>query len=142
MSAAENKALVRRFVDAWNSGDLAAMTACMAPDMVHYSRGEVLSAETVTGAMAGVMNAFPGLRIDVEDMVAEGDKVASLLTLRATHAGTFMGVPATGRTITVTMMGLVRVVDGKVAEHWGAADGLAMLQQLGLIPDEYVSATA
>lgn len=142
MSVADNKAVVRRFIDAWNNGDLTAMKACWSPDMVHYSRGERLSRDTVAAAMGGMMKAFPGLYLEVHHMVGEGDKVASLLTLHATHTGEFMGVPPTGREITVTMMGLIRVQDGLVIEHWGAADGLALLQQLGLIPDELVSATA
>jgi C-1 hydroxylase len=137
-----NKALVQQLIDRWNVGDLAGMMSSWSPDMVHHSRGEDLSRETVAAAMAGLMQSFPGLTFEVHEMIAEGDKVASLITLHATHTGEFMGVPPTGRTLEVTMMGLIRIVDGQVVEHWGAADGLALLQQLGLIPDELLSATA
>lgn len=142
MSTAENKALVRRMINAWNNGDLAAMTTYWAPGMVHHSRGGTLGAQQVASAMGSVMQAFPDLKMTIEDMVAEGDKVASLLTLTGTHTGEFLGIVPTGKKVSVSLQGLVRIDDGKVAEHWGVADGLAMLEQLSLIPQEFLAATA
>jgi C-1 hydroxylase len=142
VSTAENKVLVRRMIDAWNKGDLAGMTTFWAPGMVHHSRGDTLAAEQVASAMGGVMEAFPDLKMTIEEMVAEGDKVASLLTLTGTHSGEFLGIPPTGKKVSVSLQGLVRIEDGKVREHWGVADGLAMLEQLSLIPQQFLGATA
>jgi C-1 hydroxylase len=137
-----NKAVVRGFIGAWNNGDFMRMMSFWAPDMVHYSRGERMSAQAVGGAMAGMMQAFSDVELEVVEQISEGDLVASLLTLRGTHTGEFLGHPPTGKRISCTLMGLVRVDDGKVIEHWGVADGVHLLQQLGLIPDEYLAATA
>lgn len=142
MSTAENKALVRNLMDAWNSGDLPRMMQYWSPDMVHYSRGEVLDAGTVGAAMQMVMDAFPDLKMNVEHMVAEGDLVCSVMTLTGTHTGSFLGMPPTGKEVSIALQGMVRIADGKVTEHWGTADGLALLQQLGLIPEELLAATA
>ncbi len=142
MSTIENKALVRRLIAAWNRGDLADMAQYWSPDMVHYSRGEALPAHAVFDAMSGLMRAFPDVKLEIEAMVAEGDLVASMLRLTATHDGEYIGLPPTGRTVSCSLMGIVRVIDGKVVEHWGVGDGLDLLQQLGVIPSEYLAATA
>lgn len=142
MSTAENKALVRRMIDSWNNGDLAGMSAYWSPGMVHHSRGGTLDTRQVAGAMGGVMSAFPDLRMTIEDMVAEGDKVASLLTLTGTHTGEFLSIPPTGKSVSISLQGMVRIQEGKVTEHWGVADGLALLEQLNLIPQELLAATA
>ncbi|AZQ73664.1 ester cyclase [Streptomyces sp. L500] len=138
-----NKALVRELIDTWNRGDLAAMTRFWSPDMVHYGRdGEPLPGTDVAAEMARFMNAFPDLRLTVHAMVAEGDLVATRLTVEATHKGEYLGVPATGRAVRVPLLGQLRVVDGAVVEHWGVADGLYLLEQLGLLPPELLRATA
>ncbi|MDH2429187.1 ester cyclase [Sphaerisporangium sp. TRM90804] len=142
MSTAENKALVRNLIEAWNNGDLGSMIGYWSPDMVHYSRGEVLDAGSVASAMQGVMDAFPDLKMNIEEMIAEDDKVVSMMTLSGTHTGTFLGVPPTGKPVSISLQGMVRIEDGKVVEHWGVADGLALLQQLGFIPEEFLAATA
>lgn len=142
MATTDAKAVVRGFIDAWNTGDFTKMTTFWDPKMVHYSRGTAMSAETVGTAMAGMMEAFSDVHLEVSDMVCEGDRVATLLTMKGTHTGDFIGVPATGKQVTVTLMGLVKVKDGKVIAHWGVADGLHLLQQLGLVQEELLAATA
>lgn len=138
-----NKALVRELIDTWNRGDLAGMTRFWSPDMVHHGRdGEPLPGAGVAAEMGRFMTAFPDLRLTVHAMVAEGDLVATRLTVEATHKGEYLGVPATGRAVRVPLLGQLRVVDGAVAEHWGVADGLYLLEQLGLLPPELLRATA
>jgi C-1 hydroxylase len=141
-SAAATKAVVRGFIGAWNAGDFMRMTSFWAPDMVHYSRGQRLNVQEVGGAMAGMMQAFSDVELEIVEQVSEGDLVASLLTMSGTHTGEFLGHPPTGKRISCTLMGLVRVSNGKVIEHWGVSDGVHLLQQLGLVPDEYLAATA
>jgi predicted ester cyclase len=78
--------------------------------------------------------AFPDFRMNVEDMIVEGDRGVVRAKLTGTHQGEFMGIPATGRSINLTVIDIVRVSDGKAAEHWGAMDSGAMMEQLGAAP--------
>jgi len=75
-----------------------------------------------------------GLRVTVEDMIAEGDKVVARYVAHGTPQGDFMGIPATGKAFTMTAIDILRFEDGKIAEHWIESDQLGMLQQLGAIP--------
>jgi steroid delta-isomerase-like uncharacterized protein len=76
-----------------------------------------------------------GQTFTIEDVVAEGDRVVVRWTGRGTHSGTFMGIPPTGRTFTIAGIDVHRFEDGRMAEHWHVVDQLALMQQLGLIPD-------
>lgn len=78
--------------------------------------------------------AFPDVLCTVNDIVAEGDKVAARFPLWGTHRGEFMGVPATGRRIEMSGIDIVRFEAGKAAEHWGEFDQVGMFQQLGVVP--------
>jgi steroid delta-isomerase-like uncharacterized protein len=78
--------------------------------------------------------AFHGLQVTVEDMVAEGDKVTCRFTARGVHKGEFMGLPPTGKEIRMTGIEIFRLRDGKIAELWGEANLMGLMQQLGLLP--------
>ena len=78
--------------------------------------------------------AFPDSYSAIEVMIAEGDKVATRKTFYGTHQGEFMGIPPTGRQVSIALIDIVRVADGKVMEHWSMGDSLGMMQQLGVIP--------
>ncbi|MEV4433877.1 ester cyclase [Streptomyces sp. NPDC049555] len=138
-----NKEVVRQLIDAWNGGDLAAMTRFWAPEMVHHGRdGERLPAVDVAAEMSRFMQAFPDLRLVVHSLVAEGDLVATRLTVEGTHKGEYLGLAPTGRRVRCPLLGQLRLADGRVVEHWGVADGLYLLEQLGLLPPELLRATA
>jgi predicted ester cyclase len=79
--------------------------------------------------------AFPDLRLTVQDIVAEGDTVAARVAFRGTHRGEFQGIPPTGKEVAFSSMEFNRVVDGKVEEHWVELDLLGLMQQLGAIPE-------
>ena len=79
--------------------------------------------------------AFPDGKITVDDQIAEGDIVASRWTARGTNTGELMGMPATGKEVTVSGIAYTRIVDGKVRESWNSWDTLSMLQQLGVVPE-------
>ncbi len=79
-------------------------------------------------------SAIPDLRIVVEDIIAEGDKVAVRYTLEGTHEGELFGVPPTGQRLSIKSIAVERVSDGKIREHWRVTDSLDMMQQLGVIP--------
>ena len=137
MSAEEHKALVRRFVEeVQNRGDLASLDELCAPDFVNHSAppGVPPTREGLVQLTAVFRQAFPDGRMAIEDMLAEGDKVVTRKTFRGTHQGDLMGLPPTGRRVEIGLIDIVRVVDGKVVEHWNAVDNLGMLQQLGAIP--------
>jgi C-1 hydroxylase len=142
MSAEANKALVLDFLASWNRGDFGAMTCRWSPDMVHHTRTSTYGTAQVFGLISGFMRAFPDLKFEIDNIVAEGDYVATRMTARATHRNDFMGIPATGKQITCTAMGLVRIVDGRIVEHWSLMDELYLMQQLHLVPDDYLTAMA
>ena len=84
--------------------------------------------------MMGELRGLPDMDFRVEDMIAEGDLVASRNVWHGTHTGPFRGMPPTGKKVTVTAMGFSRIKDGKVLEHWGQVDFLGLLQQIGVLP--------
>ena len=79
-------------------------------------------------------DAFPDIHADIKETVAQDDKVAIFMTWHGTNTGPFMGIPPTGRRVEWQVFDLVRVADGKLAEHWGLMDQLGLLQQLGALP--------
>jgi C-1 hydroxylase len=142
VSIAENKALVHRMIDCWNRGDLPGLMSHWSPSMVHHGRDGQMTAQSTAGEMARFMAAFPDLRFELHSLIAEGDMLATRFTVHATHTGEYLGMPPSGRRIRCTLMGQLRVADGVVVEHWGVADGLHLLQQLGLLPESFLAATA
>lgn len=139
MSTEENKALVRRwFLEAWNEGNLALADDVIAPDYdphpaptdMNFGRGPAGQKQLIAFYRA----AFPDVRMEIEDMVAEGDRVVVRWRGTGTHNGELMGVPPTGKPATVTGMFINRVVDGKLVEGWTSFDALGMMMQIGAIP--------
>jgi len=80
--------------------------------------------------------AFPDGRYTIEDMIAEGDKVVSRWTVRATHKGEYQGIPATGKQVTFTNIVISRIAGGKIVEAWGEYDSIGLMRQLGAIPPD------
>jgi steroid delta-isomerase-like uncharacterized protein len=81
-----------------------------------------------------IHQAFADQLHTVHDQIADGDRVIERWTMTATHAGEFMGIPATGRRVTLTGIDISRVEDGRIVEHWTECDMLGLLEQLGAIP--------
>lgn len=135
-STDENKALVRRFFALGPSrGDLRAADELLASGFALHvplscSSGVQGMNEVITACRA----AFEHLDVTVEDMVAEEDKVAARFTARGIHKGAFMGLPATGKSITMTGIEIFRIENGRIAELWGEANLLGLMQQLGILP--------
>lgn len=130
----ENKALFRRYIDeAWGKGNVDVMDELMVADYVAHPYGAV-GRDFMKGDVAGYRAAFPDLQIAVDVMVAEDDLVVARATMRGTHRGQFMGIAPTGREVTLTMIGVDRVKDGKIVEGWGEMNLLGLMQQLGAIP--------
>ena len=137
MSAEQNKTLVRRFVDEVQSGgNIDAIDELCSPEFVNHSAppGVPSNCEGVKQVTAMFRQAFPDSHFTVEDMITEGDKVATRKTFHGTHQGEFMGIPPTGQQVSIGLIDIVRIVDGRVVEHWSMGDNLGMMQQLGVIP--------
>jgi steroid delta-isomerase-like uncharacterized protein len=128
-TTAANIALVRSTLDAFNEGDLDTCVARMGPDFVMNLAGlPPMRGPDVWRQGANVIRlGFPDLHARIDDLVAEGDRVAVRLTFRGTHQGEFLGVPATGRTVSYVSHEFYRIADGLVAEEWICSD-LASLQ--------------
>jgi predicted ester cyclase len=130
-----NIATFRRAIEeGWNRGNLAAIDELFAPDFVEHQAGIKPGRDGVKGSIQSLRTAFPGLRLEVEDAIADGDRVWLRLHATGTHGGPFMGMPGTGRPFDITVIDIARVVDGRLVEHWGVADRLSLVQQLGLAP--------
>jgi len=136
LMSAENKALVRRYFEAIDRGELALIDELFAPTYVRHDphAPEVKGVEALKRHIRMVYTASPDLRHTIEDMVAEGDTVAARLTSRGTQTGDFQGIVPTGKQFTVNGMDLFRIVNGKIEEQWTNLDLLGVLQQLGAIP--------
>ncbi|MBW4721435.1 ester cyclase [Saccharothrix obliqua] len=140
MAEADNKALFRRFVDAMNNGDFETVLSVWSPEMVHHSRAGSYGRDRVASLMGGFRRAFPDLRFHIEELAADGDLLFSRMTATCTHKEDFQGIPATGRTIRVQVMGELRIVDGRIVEHRNVMDELHFLSQLGLVDERLLSA--
>lgn len=134
MSPEENKAIVRRYLDeAWNKGNVDSMDELMTTDYRRYVgvTGTYLDRERQKQRIAGIRAAFEPVQLILDDILAEGDKVTIFIRIKGTHNGTFMGVSPTGKDVTIGAIDILRLVDGRVAEHWGVMDTYGLLQQLG-----------
>ena len=141
MSAEENKALVRYWIEeVINKGNLAVVDAMCPPGYVghnphHPLKDQPAGPEEVKEHVVRMLRtAFPDLQQSIEDMIAEGDKVVVRSTFRGTHQGPFAGIAPTGKRLSMTAIEIFRVKDGKIPEHWINADYLGAMQQLGAIP--------
>lgn len=134
-----NKELFRSFVDAMNAGDWEKVTEVWSPEMVHYGRCGTYGRDEVAQLMGMFRFSFPDLNFHIEDVLADGDRLSARMTATCTHKGDFAGIPATGRKVQVAVMGQVRIVDGKIVEHWNVMDELHFLNQLGLVSDDQLN---
>jgi steroid delta-isomerase-like uncharacterized protein len=137
MSLEENKALVRRFVEEVQCRhNLAALDELYSPDFVDRSgMTDPPNLESVRRFFGGMFAAFPDMRFTIRQQIAEGDKVVTHKTFHGTHLGPFMGIPATGKAVTIDVMDIYTVIGGRITEHWTVGDMLGMLQQLGVAPE-------
>jgi steroid delta-isomerase-like uncharacterized protein len=135
MSIEENKAIARRYgEEAFGEGNLAVSDELLSPDYVHHVPGVAPDREGRKQLISMLHTAFPDLRITVEDMVVEGDKVASRWTSSGTHKGEYMGIAPTGKQVTFTGISIHHIEGGKIVESWDEVDQLSMMQQLGVVP--------
>jgi steroid delta-isomerase-like uncharacterized protein len=134
----DHAATIRRMYELISAGDVDGFGDLLADDFVDHEELPGL-APTKDGVMAFFQMyfaAFPDLRMDPEDVISSGDKVVARARATGTHQGEFMGMPPTGRRVDVQLVDIIRFGDDGLAhEHWGVFDALAMMQQLGAIPE-------
>ncbi len=132
----QNKAIARKyFEDILSQGNLALVDEIFADDYVgHTPFDDIHGSEGAKQFCAMLLEAFPDSQLPVEDQIAEGDKVVTRWTCRATHTGEFQGMPPTGKYTTMTGTTIFRIANGKLVEGWTNADMLGLLQQLGAVP--------
>jgi steroid delta-isomerase-like uncharacterized protein len=134
-----NKAAFLRFHDAANTGDIEVISKTIdefiAPDAVIRTPLPIdaTGAEALKQIWAMLLRIYPDIHLTVEDLIAEGDKVVGRTTVTGTHQGEFMGVAATGNSVTYNEMFMFRFADGRVVETWGVVDVYAQMKQIGVI---------
>ena len=136
MSTESNKAAVRHFIDNFNRKDPSTLSQVFADNYVldfpGGPKGEGLKG--IRAATAEFITAFPDLHFGTDGLIAEGDRVAWLWTMRGTHQGNLGPFLASGRPVTLTGLSLMRLVNGKIVEDHVRADMIGLLQQIGVIP--------
>ena len=136
MSIEENKNIVRRYQEIYNSN--------LLDDLLEVVSENLLTPKIMAGVPHGIEGAkaahqimlagFPDYQIVIDDLIAEGDKVAARITMTGMHTGIFIGIPATGKSVSFTGIYIARIANGKIVEHWGEEDGVSLLGQLGVMP--------
>ena len=138
MSVKENKAILNGYLEeVFNGKNVDAVDKYVASGYVRHdpvSPPDLRGPEGVKQLVTMFFAAFPDIHFTAEDVIAEGDLVVQRLTTRGTHKGEFMGIPPAGKSLTVTVIEIFRITDGKIVEQWVEADYLGMMQQLGVIP--------
>ena len=130
-------ASIRRLYDLINAGDIDGFGRQLADDFVEREEipGIPPTKDGVIQYFRLLLAAFPDMRMDVEDIIASGDKAVARVRVTGTNKGEFMGMPATGKSVSVKLIDITRFGDdGLAREHWGVVDQLGMMQQLGVIP--------
>jgi steroid delta-isomerase-like uncharacterized protein len=137
---ASNKATLRRFQEALSSSDWEVISKTIdevvEPDAKIRTPLpiEATGAELLKEVFGRLLRAFPDLHVTVEDVIAEGDKVVARNTVTGTHQGEYMGLQATGKSVTYNEIFIARFAGGRIAETWGLVDVLSQMRQLGAIP--------
>jgi steroid delta-isomerase-like uncharacterized protein len=133
MSSA-NKSLLGRYLDAYNRDAMDELAALVAIDYVHHSSGHDLTIEQFKKGAAWMRAGMPDLRIEIEDMIEEGDRVAVRYVCRGTHLASLLGEAVTTNPVTVTGCTVFRIADGRIAEDWEVLDEAEMMRQIGASP--------
>lgn len=132
----ENKAVIRRFYNLDNKREKESQYKLVSPECVFHMFDADLSLEQFEEFDASFVGAFPDIHATIDDIIAEGEKVAFRLTFKGTNTGEFTGNSPTGKKIEITHTNWARVVDSKLVEYWNTSDGLGLMHQLGTIPSQ------
>lgn len=133
MSIEDNKTIVRQYQDAYNQCNFDALAQVVAADVrtPNIIAGMPPGLEGAKVVHQTTLRGMPDYHTTIDDLIAEGDKV---VTMTGTHTGDFWGIPPTGQRVALAAIYTVRIADGKIVEHWGEEDGMAVVKQLGFKP--------
>lgn len=137
MSAEQLKAAAQNFIEkGLNQKDLSAFEAYFSPELTDHALPPGLPSGLEGRKMfaSALVAAFPDLHVEVEDLVTDGGKVVTRYSVRGTHKGELMGIPPTGRQVSIGGIAIDRFENGRSIEHWEYYDQMGMMQQLGVIP--------
>jgi predicted ester cyclase len=134
MSTEENKSTILKTYEFSTQKNITALNELYNPGYIEHTRHGDIPLERVKQTTSMFFKAFPDSSFTVENMVAEGDKVAYQVIIRGTHQGMYLGMAPTGNKIEMWDTSIKRIVDGKLVESWGTLDTLSLMQQLGVIP--------
>jgi len=135
MAAEQNKILLRRYVEeVWEKQNLDAIDDFLSPFYKRHRSPNTpaLTREGQRQLLSQFRTAFPDIQITIEEIIAEDDRIAFRSTMRGTHQAEFLGIAPTGKKITVSLLDMIHIENGKFIEHWGGPDILDLLQQLGV----------
>jgi steroid delta-isomerase-like uncharacterized protein len=133
----DHSATMRRLYDLINAGDINGFSDLLADDFVEHevTPGLAPTKDGVKQFFTMYVAAFPDLRFTADDILPSGDKVVARVTVTGTNKGDFMGMPATGKSVSVQVIDIIGFGDDGLAhEHWGVVDVMSMMQQLGVVP--------
>ena len=136
---ADNADLIKEFYDEiLVAGNLDAIDELVTDDVVDHEQGfpdQPPGKEGVKFFVKMMHDAFSDLKVTVDTTLSEGDLAAGRATITGKHTGDFMGVPASDKSFEIGSIDIIRVEDGKCAEHWGVTDNMSLMQQIGAIPE-------
>lgn len=135
MSADHRTIASRIYSEVFEQGNIDLIDELLTEDFVDHEvpPGMPNGREAPKEMLSQLRVAFPDLRVAVQDMVAEGDRVAVRALMTGTHQGEYMGIPATGRTVEVAVFDMLEFRGARISQHWGVTDAMAMMQQLGVV---------
>jgi predicted ester cyclase len=133
-TAAPEAVFARVIEQGFNQGLLESLSEIVASDLVEHQLGAASGIDGLKALIRSLREPFPDLHLAIEATATTGDTVWARIRARGTNTGSLWGRPATGASMDITVIDVARVVDGRLAEHWGVADRLGMLQQLGIGP--------
>jgi len=144
MTTEQNKATFRRMVDeVFNKGNVDLIDELLTPDFIENEElppGIPLGREGIKQLTVMLHSTFPDFKATIEDILADGDKVVVRMTWSGTQKGEFMGIPATGKRVSFSVIDIVRFSGDKFVEHWGLMDDTSLMRQLGAVPAPAMSA--
>ncbi len=131
----ENKRVMRRaFEEKMGRGNLDYVDDAFASDFVgHDTAGASFGKEDFKQGVLAMLDAFSALQVTIEDQIADGDKVATRWRADGIHSGSFQGIPATRKSISLTGISIDRIANGKIVESWEITDDAGLLKQLGML---------
>ncbi len=135
---ADNKTTLRRLIEELNNRNYDIIDELVAPDFVEHEElpGMPTGREGMRQLFQMMHAAFPDLQVVAQDILADGDKVVMRAQFAGTHQGEFMDIPATNKQVAFNVIDIFRIAENKLVEHWGVTDMMALMTQLGVIPDQ------